>query len=102
MGSRARRLAAQLRDLRDAAAAFPDALVLLDDAGRVRWINRAADRLLGLHWPHDRGVLLAERLQGSKLGDWLGISWAGHAFSLANIMHRFAPDWMHGSAWGRN
>src|SRR5690348_2984726 len=71
MASRARRLAAQLRDLRDAAAAFPDALVLLDDAGRVRWINRAATRLLGLAWPNDRGVLLAERLQGSKLGDWL-------------------------------
>jgi two-component system phosphate regulon sensor histidine kinase PhoR len=72
MASRARRLAAQLRDLRDAAAAFPDALVLLDDAGRLRWINRAAERLLGLHWPRDRGVPLAERLAGSKLGDWLG------------------------------
>jgi len=71
MASRTRRLAAQLRDLRDAAAAFPDALVLLDDAGRVRWINRAATRLLGLTWPGDRGVLLAEHLQVSKLGDWL-------------------------------
>ncbi|HET9191180.1 MAG TPA: phosphate regulon sensor histidine kinase PhoR [Rudaea sp.] len=71
MASRVRRLAAQLRDLRDAAAAFPDALVLLDDAGRVRWINRAATRLLGLSWPGDRGVLLAERLQGSQFGDWL-------------------------------
>ncbi|HTI94948.1 MAG TPA: histidine kinase dimerization/phospho-acceptor domain-containing protein, partial [Rudaea sp.] len=71
MASRARRLAAQLRDLRDAAAAFPDALALLDDAGRVRWINRAAERLLGLHWPRDRGASLAERMQGSKLGDWL-------------------------------
>ena len=32
--SRARRLAAQLRDLRNAAVAFPDALVLLDADGR--------------------------------------------------------------------
>lgn len=68
---RARRLAVQLRDLRDAAAAFPDALVLLDAGGRVRWINRAAERLLGLHWPRDRGVALVERLSGSELGDWL-------------------------------
>ncbi|MBS0557506.1 MAG: phosphate regulon sensor histidine kinase PhoR [Proteobacteria bacterium] len=71
MASRARRLAAQLRDLRDAAAAFPDALVLLDDNGRVRWINRAATRLLGLAWPHDRGVLLNERLHDGALGEWL-------------------------------
>jgi two-component system phosphate regulon sensor histidine kinase PhoR len=71
MVSRARRLAAQLRDLREAAAVFPDVLVLLDDAGRVRWINRAAVRLLGLIWPGDRGVLLAERLGGSAIGDWL-------------------------------
>jgi len=69
--SRARRLAAQLRDLRAAAMAFPDALVLLDSAGRVRWINRAATRLLGLVWPRDRGVSLAERLGGSTIGGWL-------------------------------
>ena len=69
--TRARRLAAQLRDLRDAAAAFPDALVLLDDSGCVRWINRAATTLLGLSWPGDRGAVLVERLRGSLLGDWL-------------------------------
>jgi two-component system phosphate regulon sensor histidine kinase PhoR len=71
MVSRARRLAAQLRDLRNAAAAFPDALVLLDADGCVRWINRAATRLLGLAWPRDRGVSLTERLQDGALGDWL-------------------------------
>jgi two-component system phosphate regulon sensor histidine kinase PhoR len=71
MVSRARRLAAQMRDLRDAAAAFPDALVLLDADGRVRWINGAASRLLGLVWPGDRGVLLVDRLQGGALGEWL-------------------------------
>ena len=71
MVSRARRLAAQLRDLRNAAAAFPDALVLLDADGRVRWVNRAATRLLGLAWPRDRGVLLCERLHEGALGEWL-------------------------------
>ena len=71
MASRARRLAAQLRNLRDAAAAFPDALVLLDAAGRVRWINRAASRLLGLEWPRDRGVAIAERFAGNTFGEWL-------------------------------
>ncbi|MHB8448396.1 MAG: phosphate regulon sensor histidine kinase PhoR [Rudaea sp.] len=72
MTARARRLAAHLRDLRAAAAAFPDALVLFDESGRVRWLNRAATRLLGLDWPRDRGAPLAERLRGSVLGEWLG------------------------------
>jgi len=69
--SRARRLLTQLRDLRDAAAALSDALVLLDRAGRVRWFNRAARRLLGLEWPHDLNAVLADRLGDSELGTWL-------------------------------
>lgn len=71
MATRARRLAAQLRNLLDAAGSFPDALVLLDDKGCVRWFNPAAKRLLGLNWPQDRNVVLAERLRGSELGSWL-------------------------------
>ncbi|MGH8041307.1 MAG: phosphate regulon sensor histidine kinase PhoR [Rudaea sp.] len=69
--TRAGRLAEQLSDLRDAAAVFPDALVLLDADSRVRWCNLAAVRLLGLAWPRDRGVILAERLAGSAFGAWL-------------------------------
>ena len=69
--SRARRLVAQLRDLRDAAATLSDALVLLDAHGCVRWCNRSAGRLLQLAWPRDRGVVLATRYVGHKLGAWL-------------------------------
>ncbi|MBS0213636.1 MAG: phosphate regulon sensor histidine kinase PhoR [Proteobacteria bacterium] len=57
--------------MRTAAAAFPDALALLDSAGRLRWCNRAAERLLGLRWPRDRAVALADRMAGSALGDLL-------------------------------
>ena len=45
---RARKFAAQLRDWRAAAGVLPDALVLLDEDGRVRWWNSAAEYLLGL------------------------------------------------------
>ena len=69
--SRARRLAATLRDLRSAAERLPDGIVVLDHAGRVRWLNRAAESLLGLHRTRDRGVLLSERLRSSELGAWL-------------------------------
>ncbi len=69
--TRSRRLASTLRDLRNAASSLPDAVVLLDQQQRVRWFNHAAEQLLGLRRPHDRGVLLHDRLQGSELADWL-------------------------------
>lgn len=69
--SRTRLLARQLRALRDAASALPDAVVLLDQDGRVRWFNHAAERLLGLRHPHDRGALLAERIGSEQVVEWL-------------------------------
>ncbi|MCE5232166.1 MAG: phosphate regulon sensor histidine kinase PhoR [Mizugakiibacter sp.] len=69
--SRARRLAAQMRALRNAAGALPDGVVLLDRDGRVRWFNHAAERLLGLVHPRDRGIDLAERLGAGPVGAWL-------------------------------
>ncbi|GAP67444.1 phosphate regulon sensor kinase PhoR [Mizugakiibacter sediminis] len=69
--SRARRLAAQMRALRSAAGALPDGVVLLDANGRVRWFNRAAERLLGLAHPNDRGVDLVDRLGAGPIGPWL-------------------------------
>ena len=64
------RLVAQLRDVRDAADALPDAVVLLDHQGTVRWFNTAASRLLGLYGRSTTRPL-AERLAGSELGKWL-------------------------------
>ena len=68
---RARRLATQLRDLRSVAGLLPDALVLLDAQGRVRWSNPAAASVLGIAWPRDRGVPVAERFARSEVGQWL-------------------------------
>ncbi|MEO6799313.1 MAG: phosphate regulon sensor histidine kinase PhoR [Rhodanobacter sp.] len=68
--TRQHRLLAQLRDVRDAVSSLPDAIVLLDRKGNVRWLNAAANRLLGLRERHTGGPL-AERLVGSELGAWL-------------------------------
>jgi two-component system phosphate regulon sensor histidine kinase PhoR len=68
--TRRHRLLAQLRDVRDAVGSLPDAVVLLDPEGRVRWFNAAATRLLGLQQQHT-GRSLAAQLAGSELGTWL-------------------------------
>jgi two-component system, OmpR family, phosphate regulon sensor histidine kinase PhoR len=68
---RTRRLASNLRDLRRTASQLPDAVVLLDQGQHVRWCNHAAENLLGLRLPQDRGVQLRQRLQASELAGWL-------------------------------
>jgi len=68
---RTRRLATNLRDLRRTASQLPDGVVLLDQDQHVRWCNHAAETLLGLRLPQDRGVALRQRLQASELAGWL-------------------------------
>lgn len=53
--SRKRRLAGLLERFRDAAAAMPDAAVVLRESGEIEWLNEAAERLLGLRAPQDFG-----------------------------------------------
>jgi two-component system phosphate regulon sensor histidine kinase PhoR len=69
--TRSRRIASSLRDLRSAAGSLPDAVVLLDNEQHVRWFNHAAEDLLGLRRPQDRGAHLDERLSMTELATWL-------------------------------
>jgi two-component system phosphate regulon sensor histidine kinase PhoR len=69
--TRSRRIASSLRDLRSAAGSLPDAVVLLDNDQHVRWFNHAAEDLLGLRRPQDRGVHLYERMGTTELAGWL-------------------------------
>ena len=64
------RLITQLRDVRDAAGALPDAVLLLDAQGHLRWLNAAASQLLGLN-EHHAGQPLVEQVAGSELAAWL-------------------------------
>ncbi|NCT67044.1 MAG: phosphate regulon sensor histidine kinase PhoR [Rhodanobacteraceae bacterium] len=66
-----RRRVRLLRAFRDAAAALPDAVVALDDAGRVQWFNEAAQTLLGLKYPHDLGAPLTNLVRAPRFAQWL-------------------------------
>ena len=70
--NRKRRLMAMLRAYRAAAAALPDAVVVVErNSQRVLWFNEAASPLLGLRYPQDIGAAIGERLQPLQLAPWL-------------------------------
>ena len=72
MRARKRRLLDMLRAYRAAAAALPDAVVVVDrNTQRVLWFNKAATDLLGLSYPRDLGASVVERLQPLPLARWL-------------------------------
>ncbi len=72
MRSRKRRLVAMLRAYRAAAAALPDAVVVVErNSQRVLWFNEAAEPLLGLRYPQDIGASLSARLQPLPMAHWL-------------------------------
>lgn len=72
MRTRKRRLLAMLRAYRAAAAALPDAVVVVDrNSQRVQWFNKAATTLLGLQYPADIGAPVGERLQPLPMSHWL-------------------------------
>jgi len=72
MRSRKRRLLDMLRAYRAAAAALPDAVVVVERSSqRIQWFNKAASTLVGLHFPNDIGARIGERLQPLPLAHWL-------------------------------
>jgi two-component system phosphate regulon sensor histidine kinase PhoR len=72
MRSRKRRLIEMLRAYRAAAAALPDAIVVVErNSQRIQWFNAAATGLLSLKHPADIGTPLAQRLQPLHLSRWM-------------------------------
>ena len=72
MRARKRRLLAMLRAYRAAAAALPDAVVVVErNTQRVLWFNEAATPLLGLHYPRHQDAPLVAALQPLPMAQWL-------------------------------
>ncbi len=69
---RKRRLVTMLRAFREAAAALPDAIVVLEAPERgIVWFNEAATRLLGLRYPQDIDARLTNLLRSPRVVEWL-------------------------------
>jgi two-component system phosphate regulon sensor histidine kinase PhoR len=70
--ARTRRLVGLLRGYRQAASAMSDgALVLERRSGNVVWFNKAARRLIGLHYPQSLERPFAELWPAPQLAEWL-------------------------------
>jgi two-component system phosphate regulon sensor histidine kinase PhoR len=91
MRGRKRRLIEMLRAYRAAAAALPDAIVVVErNSQRIQWFNAAATRLLGLRYPRDFGAALGDRLQPLPIAHWLA---AGrHAEPLLDVASPAQPE----------
>ena len=69
---RTHRLVHMLRQYRSAAAALPDAILVLDARDhRVHWFNEAATTLLGLRYPHDIDAPLKRSLRSPAALAWI-------------------------------
>ena len=91
MRARKRRLLAMLRAYRAAAAALPDAVVVVErNSQRVLWFNQAATPLLGLQHPRDQDASIVTALQPLPMAHWLA---AGrNAEPMADVASPIDPD----------
>lgn len=66
-----RRLLDGLNAFREAAAALPDGVLVLDRDGEIVWFNKAAKRHLGLRYPKDIGGIFTNLVRSARLARWL-------------------------------
>lgn len=73
---RKRKLRRALKRFKESTAALPEATVVLGQHGEIEWWNTAAERLLGLRRPDDRGQRIANLIRHPEFvrrlesGDW--------------------------------
>jgi two-component system phosphate regulon sensor histidine kinase PhoR len=61
-------------DLRATINTLPDAVITLDTAGRVTWVNPAATRLLGIAWPAAAGASLTTFIPDPLVREYLAMA----------------------------
>ncbi len=64
------RLQTAVSYLRDSLAALKDAAVLIDPSANIEWSNEAAQELLGLQYPRDRGQAIVYLLRAPNFSAW--------------------------------
>jgi two-component system phosphate regulon sensor histidine kinase PhoR len=67
---RADELTDALKRFQSAAAAMPDAVVILSEYDEIEWANPPAARLLGVEYPRDRGIRLVNLVRDPAFNEY--------------------------------
>lgn len=68
---RRQRLAAILQGVRETINAMPDAAIILQASGEMRWWNTRASDLFGLRWPGDEGQRIDNLIRHPRFIDFI-------------------------------
>lgn len=80
--SRKKKLSGFLKRFQEATSALPDAVVVLGTQNQIEWANEKASEYIGVHWPKDNGLRLANLVRHPRLIDYLNLSETGRAKAL--------------------
>ena len=72
--SRKQKLSGYLKRFQEATRALPDAVIVLGEHGEIEWANEKAQEYIGIHWPKDGGLRLANLVRYPKLIQYLSSS----------------------------
>lgn len=61
--NRKRQLSQLLNQFRQAISVLPDAIVLIDNQGKIEWANSNAKTVLGIKWPEDSSVRFGDLIR---------------------------------------
>lgn len=64
--ARTKQLTTHLLQFRKAVSVIPDAIVLVNQAGKIEWANSKAHGLLGIQWPRDAQVRFTDLIRDSR------------------------------------
>jgi two-component system phosphate regulon sensor histidine kinase PhoR len=70
---RQQKAVAEMEQMLVATGALPDALVILDGDDRIKWLNEAAERQLGLSQNRDVGQFIYYILRHARFTEWLSL-----------------------------
>lgn len=79
---RKRKLANYIARFEEAAAALPDAIVILSAEAEIEWANGAAAELLGVRWPEDAGQPILNLVRHPEMASLIKENGAGRSYEI--------------------
>jgi len=86
---RKRKLTTYVSQFRRAISALPDAIVLIDQQGKIEWANVNAKDVLGIRWPEDANVRFGDLIRYPEVENLLKkIKPPPHGVEFNSLLHK--------------